>query len=114
MNRLKELREFHDLTQQQCARIAYISKKSYIRYETGERVIPLDTAIYYAEYYGVSLDYIAGITNEPARFAPPSDQEKMREISHRIEINPSLFSALKKLSERQQKGLADIINLLSK
>lgn len=77
-------------------------------------MIPLDTAIYYAKYYGVSLDYIAGITDESAQFAPSSDQEKIKESSRQIEINPSLFSALKKLSERQQKGLADIINLLSK
>ncbi|MEI3016085.1 MAG: helix-turn-helix transcriptional regulator [Oscillospiraceae bacterium] len=63
MNRLKELREFHGLTQEQCAKIAYISKKSYERYEKEERVMPLDTAILFAQYYQVSLDYLAGLTN---------------------------------------------------
>lgn len=65
MNRLLELRELHELTQEQCAKIAFISKKTYIRYEKGERIIPLDTAIYFAKYYNVSIDYIAGITDEP-------------------------------------------------
>lgn len=57
--RLKDLREDNDLTQEECAKIAYISKNSYIRYERGERVPPLDVMIQYADYYHVSLDYIA-------------------------------------------------------
>ena len=64
MNRLKELREYNGLTQEQCAKIAFISKKSYERYEKEERVMPLDTAILFAKYYNVSLDYIAGISEE--------------------------------------------------
>ena len=64
ITRLRELREDHDLTQAKCAKIANISKNSYIRYENGERIIPLDTAIVFAKYYNVSLDYIAKITNQ--------------------------------------------------
>lgn len=57
--RLKELREDNDLTQAQCAKIAFISKNSYIRYEKGERAVPLDVVKVLAEYYNVSIDYIA-------------------------------------------------------
>ena len=64
LTRLRELREDHDLTQAKCAQIANISKNSYIRYENGERIIPLDTAMVFAKYYNVSLDYIAKMTNE--------------------------------------------------
>lgn len=62
--RLKELREDNDLTQEECAKIAYISKNSYIRYEKEERDIPLQTIKYFAEYYRTSIDYIAKITDE--------------------------------------------------
>lgn len=62
--RLRELREDNDLTQEQCAKIAYIAKNSYIRYEKGERTLPMDTAIKFAEYYRTSLDYIAKTTDE--------------------------------------------------
>ena len=62
--RLRELREDSDLTQEECAKIAYIAKNSYIRYENGERVIPLDTIIRFAEYYRTSVDYIANLTDE--------------------------------------------------
>ena len=62
--RLRELREDNDLTQEECSKIAYISKKSYIRYEKNERIPPIDILITFAEYYRTSIDYIAGITDE--------------------------------------------------
>lgn len=62
--RLKELREDNDLTQEECAKIAYISKNSYIRYENDYRTIPLDTIKIFAEFYRTSIDYIARMTDE--------------------------------------------------
>lgn len=62
--RLRELREDNDLTQEYCAKIAFISKNSYIRYENGERTPPLDTIKLFAEYYNTSIDYIAKSTDE--------------------------------------------------
>ena len=76
MLRLKDLREDHELTQAQCAKIGYIAKNSYIRYEKEERIIPLDTLIYYAKYYNTSLDYIAGLTN----ISKPYPSEKINNI----------------------------------
>lgn len=62
--KLKDLREDNDLTQIKCAKIGFISKNSYIRYESGERIPPLDVMVTYAKYYKVSLDYLAGLTND--------------------------------------------------
>lgn len=62
--RLRDLREDKDISQSKCAKIAYISKNSYIRYENGERVPPFDVIVAYAKYYQVSIDYIAGLTND--------------------------------------------------
>ena len=61
--RLRDLREDAELTQLECAKIGYISKNSYIRYETGERIPPLDVITLYAKYYHVSIDYIAKLTD---------------------------------------------------
>ena len=58
--KIRELREDHDLSQAECAKLFYISKNTYIRYERGERIPPFDFMIRVAEYYGVSLDYMAG------------------------------------------------------
>lgn len=63
-NRLKDLREDHDLTQEKCAKIGCITKNTYIRYEKSERIPTLDVLVKYAEYYNTSIDYIAKLTNE--------------------------------------------------
>ena len=108
MNRLKELREFHNLTQERAAKIGYISKKSYIRYETGERIMPLDTAIYYAKYYGVSLDYLAGLTDQTGQPGQPPQTE----IPRTVEITPQLMNALKHLTDEQQLRLSEFLGSL--
>ena len=35
------IRDSNDLTQEECAKIAYIAKNSYIRYEKNERIPPV-------------------------------------------------------------------------
>lgn len=61
--RIRDLREDADLSQRQIAEILHMHKTTYARYETGEREIPFNIAILVAMYYKVSLDYIAGLTN---------------------------------------------------
>ena len=58
---IRDLREDANLSQRQLAEILHMHKTTYARYETGEREIPLNVAILLAEYYQVSLDYIAGL-----------------------------------------------------
>ena len=74
--RLRELREDNDLTQEQCAKIAYISKNSYIRYEKGERIPPLDTIALFAKYYGTSIDYISNLTDEKNIYPRKSNSKR--------------------------------------
>jgi len=58
--RLKDLREDHDLSQKKVASLLNTTQQNYCRYETGEREIPLHHFITLADFYGVSLDYLAG------------------------------------------------------
>ena len=67
MLRFKDLREDYDLTQQQCADIANISKNSYIRYENGVRAVPSDVVIAFSKYYNVSADYLLGLIDQPRK-----------------------------------------------
>ena len=64
-NRLRDLREDRDMTQAQVAKMFYLQVTQYRRYENGESDLPLEWAKKFAEYYGVSIDYIAGITDTP-------------------------------------------------
>lgn len=68
--RLKKLRENHDLTQKQLSERLQISQQTYSLYEIGKQDIPFDVFIRLAKFYGVSLDYIAGLTNDPMPYPP--------------------------------------------
>lgn len=61
--RLKDLREDNDKTQKEIANIIGTSAQYYQKYEKGLFDIPFERVIILANYYGVSLDYIAGRTN---------------------------------------------------
>ena len=61
--RLKDLREDNDKTQKDIAKIIGKSHQYYQKYEKGIFDLPLQRAIQLADYYNVSLDYLAGRTN---------------------------------------------------
>ncbi len=63
-NRLKDLREDNDFSQEYCSKKANIGKNSYIRYEKSERSIPDDVLVFFSNFYSVSIDYILYLTNE--------------------------------------------------
>ena len=63
--RLRELREDHDLSQTDIADYLGCSQSVYSRYESGERILPVDVLIKLAKRYSVSTDYILGLTNIP-------------------------------------------------
>ena len=60
MNRLKELRERKNLTQQELADNLGISKRTLGYWEKGERQIKPDKAQELADYFGVSVGYLLG------------------------------------------------------
>ncbi len=63
--RLRDLREDSDLSQRELAELLCMHQTTYARYESGQRDLPLSIAIRLANYYGISLDYLAGLTNNP-------------------------------------------------
>lgn len=62
--RIEDLRVDNDLTQQQVAEILNCQREVYRRYEKGIRELPLSYAILLANYYGVSIDYMVGLTDK--------------------------------------------------
>ena len=61
--RIKDLREDADLKQQTVAAQLGVSVQQYSLYERGSREIPFHHVITLAKFYKVSIDYIAGLTN---------------------------------------------------
>lgn len=56
--RIANLRNDKDITQQVLADYLHITQRSYSRYETGEANIPLEILCKIADYFGVSIDYL--------------------------------------------------------
>lgn len=70
LERLRNLRVDHDITQTQLASEFHISQKTYSKYETGQRQIPIELLISLAQYYHVSVDYLLGLTDNPKPYPP--------------------------------------------
>lgn len=64
--RIRDLREDKDLSQEQMAKIIGIKDQTqYSRWERGAYEIPFHHVIKIAKYFNVTIDYIAGLTNTP-------------------------------------------------
>lgn len=59
-NRLKELRKEKGLTQQNMADMMGITMRNYQRYEYGDINVPATTLNFFADYFGVTTDYLLG------------------------------------------------------
>ena len=69
MNRLKELRKEKKLTQKELADKINVSKITVLRWENGERQIKPDKAEKLADFFGVSVGYLLGYTNNPKLYS---------------------------------------------
>lgn len=63
-NRLRKLREEAGLNQKDIATIFGTDQSYYAKYEKGIRPITFERVIILAKFYNVSIDYIAGLTND--------------------------------------------------
>jgi transcriptional regulator with XRE-family HTH domain len=65
LTRIRALREDNDKTQQEIADLLCI--KQTTKYELGRVAIPIDALMTLADFYGVSLDYLAGRSDEKGK-----------------------------------------------
>ena len=65
MIRLKELRTQQKISQVRLAMDFNMNQNTISRYETGEREADYETLIALADYFGVSVDYLLGRTDNP-------------------------------------------------
>ena len=66
--RLKELRLERGYSMTQAARKIFSHPDTYNRYEKGIREIPLDCLNTLAKLYDCSLDYLAGVSDQPRKY----------------------------------------------
>lgn len=99
--RIRDLREDKDLNQAEVAQDLNMHKTTYCRYEQGISTPPLDIAVMIAKYYNVSIDYIAGITNDKGGKHQVSREEA------------EILSKYNDLSERRKGRIIQLLEMLT-
>lgn len=61
--RIRNLREDNDMTQQQIADMLFINRRTYAAYENGINSMTPETLGKIADIYGTSVDYLLGRTD---------------------------------------------------
>jgi transcriptional regulator with XRE-family HTH domain len=75
LQRLVELRNKFDLTQEDVANIIGVARTTYAMYEQGHREADYSSLVKLADRYKVSLDYLFGRSNNPIHPESYTDDE---------------------------------------
>ena len=65
--RMKDLREDRDLSQEDIAKVLQTTQEQISKYETRRQMMGMDKYIKLAKYYNVTLDYLAGLIDTPKK-----------------------------------------------
>lgn len=111
--RIKDLREDKDMKQKEISDMLNIGLSTYQRYEQGKLKIYLETVQELAEFYNVSIDYIAGRTNDKKGFnksdLPSSEIDLIKNFrSLSIERQSRVLERIQMLIEEQEAEQAQI------
>lgn len=85
MNRIREMREDRDLRQVDVAQATGIDQKTLSNYETGRTNPDSYAIVRLAEFFGVSCDYLLGVTDRSIRDTEDALRE-LEEIKGRIAV----------------------------
>lgn len=66
--RIREERRERKLSQASVAKMLEVKQRTYSDYESGRLRLPLDSLMTLARFYGYSLDYMSGATDEKRPF----------------------------------------------
>lgn len=102
--RLKELREENNLTQEKTRQIIKVSKQAYNHFEKEYTIIPIKHLITLCNYFNVSIDYIFNLTNT-LNYPNIKEDIDLKIISERLKI-------FRKENNLTQEKLAELLNVV--
>ena len=102
-DRLKNLREAHNYKQNFVANYLEISQQSYSRYENGKRELPIHFLPALAKLYGVSVDYILGLS---------MNSKDIESLSQKTYAGKTLKSIVDDLSALNNDNLISVIKYI--
>lgn len=87
-NRFKQLREEHGLSQIELGNRLNVTQQSVFAWEHGKSSPQIQTAIQLCQLYGVSLDYLMGLSDTPKTKEPAISDGLLSNVISRIQDLP--------------------------
>ncbi|MCA1029569.1 helix-turn-helix transcriptional regulator [Bacillus timonensis] len=104
--KLKKLRLEKNITMEQAAKVVGVAKSSYAGYESEFRQPSLEKLSQFASFYGVSVDYILGLTDK-------RDRESVSLNAKDLLTSRDLHWDGVPLSEEELKPIRDLLELVA-
>lgn len=112
MNRLKELRQEKKLSQKELAKKIGVHYRTLQNWENGESQIKPGKAQPLADFFGVSVGYLLGYTNNPKLYSDEIviEPEEGVVLTHSEQRNNEKLDQIRKKAQKQKD---DFVNFLS-
>lgn len=81
--RLRSLREERNLSQEKFGKVFSMKKSRISQYELGKRQPDHQALVQFAEFFGVSVDYLLGRTDSPFRYAIHTDGKASSRVTEK-------------------------------
>ncbi len=115
--RLKDIREDHDLSQKKMSEILKVRRSTYSVWELGINIIPLNHVSDFADYFGYSIDYVLGLTykkenNKIKGFDKKIVGKRIKELRIKNHLSQKELAIVLNVTQacitRYEKGLVEI------
>ncbi len=75
-NKIKDLREDHDLTQQMVANLLKVNRSTYTMWELGDVNFPIEKLIILAQILHTNIEYLLNLTSDKTAMRYPGEIDK--------------------------------------
>ena len=108
--RLKELRKEKNLTQSQLSKELNVSLGAIGNWETGNRTPDVNTLSFIANYFGVTVDYLVGKTEQKMPLV--NNDEELTEYLYYLKTRPELRMLFKVSSKASKEDVEQAVRII--
>jgi transcriptional regulator with XRE-family HTH domain len=102
--RLKTLRENHNMSQRKLSEVLGMGSTVVYFYESGKKLPSIEVLLKLSQYFNVSADYLLGLTDDPFGGIPESFKEKIKKCDFLENENKELKRKIKTVVETLSKN----------
>ena len=101
--RLKNIREDHDLSQREMANILHVHRSTYSLWELGINIMPIKYISKFADYFNYNIDYVLGLSNN-------KNNPYLKKGYNKKQVGKKLKS-IRLANKLSQENMANILNV---